>query len=122
MNRVGWDPVFEYEGKTFAEMDKDEKVCNRLREEKPLRKAGSWGVYLAIDAEVLPDHLEPDFPSIQGTCEVKAMARGDTSLIFSHLPMTSVAVKGRRGRGSLKRCPFSPSFPHGTLSKHLSNP
>ena len=23
---IGWDPVFEYEGQTFAEMDKDEKV------------------------------------------------------------------------------------------------
>lgn len=25
-HNVGWDPVFEYEGKTYAEMDKDEKV------------------------------------------------------------------------------------------------
>lgn len=24
---VGWDPCFEYEGQTYAEMDKDEKVC-----------------------------------------------------------------------------------------------
>lgn len=23
---AGWDPVFEYEGKTYAEMDKEEKV------------------------------------------------------------------------------------------------
>ena len=22
----GWDPIFEYEGKTYAEMDKEEKV------------------------------------------------------------------------------------------------
>ena len=24
---VGWDPIFEFEGKTYAEMDKAEKVC-----------------------------------------------------------------------------------------------
>jgi hypothetical protein len=24
---IGWDPVFEYEGQTYAEMDKAEKVC-----------------------------------------------------------------------------------------------
>lgn len=24
---VGWDPCFEYEGKTYAEMDGVEKVC-----------------------------------------------------------------------------------------------
>ena len=23
---VGWDPIFEYEGKTYAEMDVEEKV------------------------------------------------------------------------------------------------
>ena len=23
---IGWDPIFEYEGKTYAEMDKAEKV------------------------------------------------------------------------------------------------
>jgi inosine/xanthosine triphosphate pyrophosphatase family protein len=23
----GWDPIFEFEGKTYAEMDKSDKVC-----------------------------------------------------------------------------------------------
>lgn len=23
---IGWDPCFEYDGQTYAEMDKDEKV------------------------------------------------------------------------------------------------
>lgn len=23
---AGWDPIFEYDGKTYAEMDKEEKV------------------------------------------------------------------------------------------------
>lgn len=27
---TGWDPVFEYEGKTYAEMDKAAKVCVNL--------------------------------------------------------------------------------------------
>jgi Ham1 family len=27
---VGWDPIFEYEGKTYAEMDKAEKVSGSL--------------------------------------------------------------------------------------------
>lgn len=25
-HNAGWDPIFEYEGKTYAEMDKEEKV------------------------------------------------------------------------------------------------
>lgn len=25
---IGWDPIFEYEGQTYAEMDKAEKVKN----------------------------------------------------------------------------------------------
>ncbi|EIT72259.1 inosine triphosphate pyrophosphatase [Aspergillus oryzae 100-8] len=27
---LGWDPIFEYEGKTYAEMDKEEKVIPEL--------------------------------------------------------------------------------------------
>lgn len=26
LSHIGWDPIFEYEGKTYAEMDKAEKV------------------------------------------------------------------------------------------------
>lgn len=26
MRDIGWDPIFEYEGKTYAEMEKEEKV------------------------------------------------------------------------------------------------
>ncbi|OJD12606.1 RdgB/HAM1 family non-canonical purine NTP pyrophosphatase [Emergomyces pasteurianus Ep9510] len=39
--RFGWDPVFEYEGKTFAEMDKDEKnlISHRY---KALAKLKQW--------------------------------------------------------------------------------
>lgn len=39
--RFGWDPVFEYEGKTYAEMDKDEKnkVSHRGR---ALEKLKAW--------------------------------------------------------------------------------
>ncbi|OJD26333.1 RdgB/HAM1 family non-canonical purine NTP pyrophosphatase [Blastomyces percursus] len=37
----GWDPIFEYEGKTFAEMDKDEKnlISHRY---KALTKLKQW--------------------------------------------------------------------------------
>ncbi|KLJ10443.1 Ham1 family protein [Blastomyces silverae] len=37
----GWDPIFEYEGKTFAEMDKDEKnlISHRY---KALAKLKQW--------------------------------------------------------------------------------
>lgn len=30
MDCTGWDPIFEYEGKTYAEMEKEEKVRNRF--------------------------------------------------------------------------------------------
>lgn len=31
MRTIGWDPIFEYEGKTYAEMEKEEKVSrNRV--------------------------------------------------------------------------------------------
>ncbi|PGG99872.1 inosine triphosphate pyrophosphatase [Blastomyces parvus] len=38
---AGWDPIFEYEGKTFAEMDKDEKnlISHRY---KALAKLKQW--------------------------------------------------------------------------------
>lgn len=38
---VGWDPIFEYEGKTFAEMDKVEKnkISHRF---KALEKLKGW--------------------------------------------------------------------------------
>lgn len=32
---VGWDPIFEYEGKTYAEMDKVEKVWLSLPADYP---------------------------------------------------------------------------------------
>lgn len=28
-NFPGWDPIFEHEGKTYAEMEKEEKVTER---------------------------------------------------------------------------------------------
>ncbi|KAL6242854.1 nucleoside triphosphate pyrophosphohydrolase ham1 [Rhinocladiella similis] len=39
--KFGWDPVFEYEGKTYAEMDKDEKNLISHRG-KALEKLKAW--------------------------------------------------------------------------------
>ena len=38
---AGWDPIFEYEGKTYAEMDKAEKNLISHRS-KALEKLKSW--------------------------------------------------------------------------------
>ena len=38
---LGWDPIFEYQGKTYAEMDKSEKneVSHRF---KALQRLKAW--------------------------------------------------------------------------------
>lgn len=52
--RVGWDPIFEYEGNTFAEMDKDEKVGREKGVQPCLPNAGlSENISDRIDAECL---------------------------------------------------------------------
>lgn len=33
---LGWDPCFEYEGQTYAEMDKEEKVSSMVLIQKAL--------------------------------------------------------------------------------------
>jgi Xanthosine triphosphate pyrophosphatase len=62
----GWDPIFEYEGKTYAEMDKEAKVTNRL--------------LIHDSVEACTNNLsEPDFPPVQGSGQVPAVAgRGTT--------------------------------------------
>ena len=41
LTNIGWDPCFEYEGRTYAEMDKEEKnkISHRF---KALEKVRAW--------------------------------------------------------------------------------
>lgn len=57
---TGWDPIFEYEGETYAEMEKEAKVGDCVG--KPHEAA-----------HAKTTRPEPDFPPIQGTSEVPAM-------------------------------------------------
>jgi hypothetical protein len=52
---VGWDPVFEYEGKTYAEMDKVEKVSRYLLSVRFVRRWRRWFVTLICGGLVEPD-------------------------------------------------------------------
>lgn len=66
---AGWDPIFEYQGKTYAEMDKEAKV----------RKTKCGPCFLCCGA--LTIQTEPDLPPIQGLDEVSAVACQETRLM-----------------------------------------
>lgn len=69
---AGWDPIFEYQGKTYAEMDKEAKV--------KLKKILTPSLYLCRD--MLTFRAEQNLPPIQGLGEIAAMASRGKYLIY----------------------------------------
>ena len=59
---VGWDPIFEYDGRTYAEMDKEDKV--------ELINLLSSNFSMAADLNC----SEQCLPSLQGFTKIEAMA------------------------------------------------
>lgn len=57
----GWDPVFEFEGRTYAEMDKDEKVSETV---------------ICLTEEEGADFVEFDQPSVYSADEAEGVAGG----------------------------------------------
>ena len=83
---IGWDPIFEYEGQTYAEMDKAEKVS--------LSRGGmtlSWP-YISTGID---DLTEQDISPFQSPAKAPCLAEGERDMITERLRKSQFQIDFR---------------------------